>query len=336
MKKSLLQFTMTRQRSLKHRNCLVNRYFTLAVTILVALSFVGCEKQGLTEGEGYVEVTGGKVWYQIVGSGTATPLLLLHGGPGIPSSYLKPLEQLADERPVIFYDQLGSGKSDRPHDSALWRTERFVEELAQVRKALGINKVHILGHSWGTMLAVDYMLTNPSGVKSVILASPCLSISKWMEDANKYRAALPEETQEILDRHEKAGTMDSEEYLNATMEFYKRHLCRLDPWPSELQNSFSEMNEEVYGTMWGLNEFNVTGNLKEYDRTGRLNEISVPTLFTAGRYDEATPEATALYQSFVPKSSIRIFENSAHLAMYEETDKYIKVIRDFLRSVEKQ
>jgi proline iminopeptidase len=326
---------MSRQRSLKHRNGLVNRYSILAITILVAFSFIGCGKQGLTEGEGYVEVTGGKVWYQIVGSGTATPLLILHGGPGAPSGYLKPLEQLADERPVIFYDQLGSGKSDRPDNLDLWRIERFVEELAQVRKALGINKVHILGHSWGTMLAVDYMLTKPPGVESLILESPCLNASKYIEDVNKYRAALPEETQEILGRHEKAGTMDSEEYLNAMLEFYGRHLCRLDPWPSDLQNAFSEMNEEVYGTMWGPNELNATGNLKDYDRTARLHEISVPTLFTAGRYDLATPEATALYQSLVPKSSIRIFEHSAHLAIYEETDEHTKVLRDFLRNVEK-
>lgn len=325
---------MSRLTSLKHQNDLTNRFFTIAITILVAFSFVGCEKRDLTEGEGYVEVTGGKVWYKVIGSGTATPLLLLHGGPGAPSSYLKPLEKLADERPVIFYDQLGSGKSDRPNDPTLWRTERFVQELAQVRKALGLKQVHILGHSWGTMLAVDYMLTKPSGVVSLILASPCLSIPKWIEDVNMYRAALPKETQEILRKHEEAGTTDSEEYFNATMEFYRRHVCRLDPWPAELEDAFSQLNMEVYGTMWGPSEFYATGTLKDYDRTGQLNEVTVPTLFTAGRYDEATPETTAWYQSLVPNSKIEIFEDASHITMFEKPDSYVKVIRDFVNSVE--
>ena len=309
-----------------------------SIAIVFSLS---CKKSAeeevvsITEGEGYIDVTGGKVWYRIVGSGTATPLLLLHGGPGAPSGYLAPLEKLSDERPIIFYDQLGSGKSDRPADLSLWRTQRFVEELSQVRKALQLKKVHIFGHSWGTMLAVDYMLTQPSGVKSLILASPCLSTPRWIQDANKYRAALPNEIQDILNKHEEAGTTDSEEYMGATMEFYSRYMCRLDPWPHALEKAFAELNFEVYGTMWGPSDFHITGNLKDYDRTEQLNEISVPTLFTAGHYDGATPETTTFYQSFVPGASLEIFENSSHMAMHEETDLYVKVIREFLRNVEK-
>ena len=290
--------------------------------------------RGLTEDEGYVEVTGGKVWYKIVGSGTATPLLLLHAGPGAPSSYLKPLEQLADERPIIFYDQLGSGNSDRPSDQTLWRIERFVEELAQLRNALGLKQVHILGHSWGTMLAVDYMLTKPSGVVSLILASPCLSVPKWIEDANMYRSALPKETQKILRQHEEAGTTDSEEYFNAIMEFYKRHVCRLDPWPAEVENAFSQLNMDVYRTMWGPSEFYATGTLKDYDRTGQLSEIIVPTLFTAGRHDEATPKTTAWYQSLVPNSKLEIFEDASHITMFEKPNQYCQVVKDFLNGKE--
>ncbi len=312
--------------------------FILPLVFLLCFTFSckqGEEVHSIAAGEGYIDVTGGKVWYRIVGSGTATPILLLHGGPGAPSSYLEPLEKLSVERPVIFYDQLGSGKSDQPSDLSLWNAQRFVEELSQVRKALQLKKVHIFGHSWGTMLAVDYMLTKPSGVKSLILASPCLSIPRWIQDANKLRAALPKETQDILDKHEEAGTTDSEEYMGATMEFYSRHLCRLDPWPPDLEKAFAELNVEVYGTMWGPNEFQLTGNLKDYNRNEQLKEISVPTLFTAGRYDEATPEATALYQSFVPGASLEIFEKSSHMAMHEETKLYIKVLREFLRNVGK-
>lgn len=135
--------------------------------------------------EGYADVTGGRVWYRIVGARTgATPLLLLHGGPGAPSYYLESLAALADERPVVFYDQLGCGRSDKPSDPTLWRVDRFVEELGQIREALDLAEVHLLGHSWGTMLATDYMLTRPKGVTSLILASPSLSIPRWIEDAN--------------------------------------------------------------------------------------------------------------------------------------------------------
>jgi len=309
-------------------------YSTAAVGLA---GLAGCgeleEKVKETEGEGYIDVTGGRVWYRIVGSGSATPLLLLHGGPGGPSDSLKPLGKLSDERPIIFYDQLGSGKSDRPNDPNLWRTERFVEELAQVRQALGLDRVHILGHSWGTMLAVDCMLTNPSGIVSLILSSPCLSTKKWMEDVNKYRSNLPVEIQEILEKHEKAGTIDSEDYLNATMEFYKRHLCRLDPWPKELEQLFEDLNMEVYETMWGPNEFNATGILKDYDRTEQLKEIEVPTLFTAGRYDEASPETTALYQSYISGSKLEVFEDASHLTMHEKPEKYCQVVSDFLKNL---
>jgi proline iminopeptidase len=123
---------------------------------------------------GYIPVEGGRVWYKIVGAGTpGIPLLTLHGGPGYPHDYLEPLEQLAGERPVIFYDQLGCGRSDRPNDRALWRVDRFVRELAQVRQALGLERIHLFGHSWGAMLAVDYLLSGASAA-SLILASPAL------------------------------------------------------------------------------------------------------------------------------------------------------------------
>ncbi len=140
----------------------------LVVAALLAISTLGCGPNPTTKtepdspptksiqpGEGHVTVNGGKIWYRIVGSGKGTPVLVLHGGPGFPSDYLQPLEALGDERPVVFYDQLGCGKSDRPEDPKLWRAQRFVEELAEVRNALGLERIHLYGHSWGTMLAVD-------------------------------------------------------------------------------------------------------------------------------------------------------------------------------------
>lgn len=214
-----------------------------------------CRGPGLEPHEGYVDVTGGRVWYRVVGGGHQTPLLLLHGGPGAPSYYLNPLAALSDERPVIFYDQLGAGRSDRPTQTDLWTMERFIEELAQVRRALGLKDVHILGHSWGTMLAVDYMLTTPSGVRSLVLASPALSISRWLADAETLKRTLPELVQAAIATHEADGTFDSPEYQAAVLEYYKRFLCLRDPWPDDVNKTFAELGQSVYTTMWGPSEF---------------------------------------------------------------------------------
>lgn len=284
--------------------------------------------------EGFIPVTGGRVWYQIVGSGDAIPLLTLHGGPGVPHDYLETLAGLADKRPVIFYDQLGCGKSDRPDDVSLWRIERFVDELSQVRQALELEQVHLLGQSWGTMLATDYMLMKPTGVVSLILASPCLNIPRMIPEVQRLLEALPLEVQAIIHKHEAAGTTDSEEYQQAAGEFYARHLCRILPPPEPMLRAVAGMGQAVYGTMWGPSEFSCTGTLKDYDRTDRLHEISVPTLFTCGRYDECTPEATTWFHQLIPHSEMVVFEQSAHMGQLEETEAYLQVIRNFLKQVE--
>jgi proline iminopeptidase len=309
--------------------------------LIVAILLCSCSQTKAPEApkqppvtEGFIDVQGGKVWYRVVGSGSGTPLLVLHGGPGIPSPYLSRLSALADERPVVFYDQLGCGKSEKPTDKSLWATERFVQELATVREKLGLTQIHLLGHSWGTMLGTDYMLTKPSGVHSVIFSSPAISIPRWLEDANRFRGQLTPDVQTVLKRHEDAGTTESEEYQNAVLEYYKMHLCRIFPFPAEMQRSLDGIGNEEYNTMWGPSEFYATGTLKDFDRSARLKEINLPVLFTAGRYDEATPETTEFYQSQIPGSELVIFENSAHMAMLEETDRYIATVRDFLHRME--
>ncbi len=284
--------------------------------------------------EGHISVPGGRVWYKIVGSGDTIPILVLHGGPGSPHNYLKPLESLSDERPVVFYDQLGCGNSDRPEDPNLWHTERFVEELAKVRQSLNLEQAHILGHSWGSMLAIDYALTKPEGIMSLILASPCLSVPRWIEDTAIYRKKLLIEVQEVLDRNEVAGTTDSEEYEAAVMEFNRRHLYRLDPWPEVLEQTMAGAGLQVYHTMWGPSEFFIIGNLANYDSTSCLGEIAIPTLLTCGRYDEASPDATAWYQSLIPQAEIAIFENSSHMPHLEEMELYLQVVQEFLNGID--
>ncbi|KIL34393.1 proline iminopeptidase [Cohnella kolymensis] len=286
--------------------------------------------------EGYIDVPGGRVWYIRVGEGGKTPLLVLHGGPGNTHDPLRSvLDVLADERPVIFYDQLGSGNSDRPDDPSLWRTERFVDELVRVREALDLKEVHLLGHSWGTMFAASYLINREhSGVRSVIFSSPCLSAERWKQDADRFLTQLPEDVQQTIARHEEQGTTSSEEYQVAMTDYYKRHVCRADPWPAILTESRAKGNKEIYMTMWGPSEFFPTGNLKTFDVTPELHKMDIPSLFVCGRYDEAAPESTAYYQSLVPDSEIHIFEHSAHISYLEETEEYVKTIRGFLSEVE--
>lgn len=288
--------------------------------------------------QGFIPVTGGNVAYWIHGEGDAIPLLTLHGGPGFCHDYLESLIDLAGERPVIFYDQLGCGDSDRPGDQNLWTVERFREELQQVVAALGLTRFHLLGQSWGTMLATEYALTMPDTIVSLIMASPPLSIPRWLVDCARYRAQLPAQTRDILDRCEAAGDLDSPEYEAATMVFYQRHLCRLNPWPPELNRSNAKAGMDVYHTMWGPTEFNMTGgSLATYDRSADLHRLARwPVLFTCGRYDEAAPETTAWYQSLVPGSELAVFDQSSHTAHLEERAAYITTLCVFLRRAESQ
>lgn len=286
--------------------------------------------------EGYLSVVGGEIWYGVVGAGGGVPLLTLHGGPGFPHDYLQPLAALGDQRRVVFYDQLGCGRSEQPNDPALWQIERFVDEIARVRDALGLERVHLFGHSWGAMLAVDYLLTRPAGVVSAVLASPCLSMPRWIADLAAYRRELPAEIRATLDAHEAAGTTYTPAYGEACFAFYARHLCRQQPLPAPLLASMQSAGAPVYLQMWGPSEFYVTGSLATYDRTDRLAELAVPTLFTCGRYDEATPAATAWYASLVPGAELAVFERSAHVPHLEEPQRYREVVGDFLARAERR
>ena len=290
--------------------------------------------------EGYIPYRGFRTWYRIVGDKEDSgklPLLCLHGGPGAPHDYLQPLEGLANTgRRVVFYDQLGCGNSDHPHDRSLWTVPFFVEELGTVRDILGLDQVHLLGNSWGGMLAMEYALTKPAGLKSLILSSSPVSMPQWAAETRRLRSQLPRDVREALDAHEKAGTLDDPAYVNAVMEFYRRHVCRVDPWPDYVTRTFEKLTQdpEVYNTMNGPNEFTVTGSLRAWDITRRLGEFRIPTLITSGRYDEATPAIAKLTHESIRGSEWALFENSSHMAFVEETDRYLKTVADFLARVE--
>ena len=290
---------------------------------------------GASVREGRLKVPGGNVWYSIVGDGQLrTPLVIVHGGPGGTHDYLEPLETLADERPVVFYDQLGAGKSDAPDDIELWTNARLIEELGSVLDGLSLARVHLLGHSWGTLIAAEYALQAPERLVSLVLANPTLSLPRYAAGTAGLRAALPPEVRATLDRHEAAGTTDSDEYQEASMAFYAHHICRLDPWPDVLIQALSHVNQVIYERMQGPSEFQITGTHKDYDVTGRLGELRVPTLFLCGRYDAARPEDTAWYHSLVPGAELVIFEESSHVPHLEEPGRYQRVLRDFLHRMD--
>ncbi len=285
--------------------------------------------------EGRIAVSGGEVWYRVVGDGGGVPLLTLHGGPGAGHDYLESLEPLGNERPVVFYDQLGCGRSDKPDDTSLWRIERFVHEVDEVRAALKLDRIHLLGQSWGGWLAIEYMLSRPSGIVSLTLASTSASTAEFVREANRLIDELPAAMRDALREGDRTQVFDSPEYIGAMNEFYQRHVCRLDPWPEAmLRTSANLEGNAVYLTMNGPNEFTVIGNLKDWDRTARLGEIHVPTLITVGRYDEITPSCAETLHTGIAGSEIHVFERSGHCAHLEEADEYLPLLRDFLRRTE--
>ena len=290
------------------------------------------------EQEGFIPVAGEyRVWYRIVGGGAEReqiPLLALHGGPGVPHDYILDMEALAsDTRRVIFYDQLGCGRSDQPDNPAMWTIERSVEEIGIVRRQLGLDQVHLWGQSFGGLFALEYALRQPQGLVSLILASSTASIPLWIVEANHLRGELPPEVQATLLRHEQAGTIDSPEYQKATMVFYDRHVIRLKPIPQHVQRAMDQAGV-VYRTMNGPTEFLVIGTIKDWDRTDRLSEIRVPTLITSGRYDESTPLLNEVLHKGIAGSEWVLFENSSHMAHVEERELYLSTVQAFLERIE--
>ncbi len=278
-----------------------------------------------------VPVEGGRVWYEVAGNGPGTPLLVVHGGPGLPHDYLANLAELGVDRPVIFYDQLGCGRSDRPENTSFWTRERFVRELAEVRRALHLDRCFILGHSWGTVLAADYLLTKPAGVKGVVFANEALSIPRTVAYMQTLIDALPPDTRDTIRRCEREGRTDAPEYKAAADVFYKRHLCRLDPWPDDLTRSYAGLGESVYSYMNGPSEFAITGTIKDVDVTARLSEISVPALFVAGEFDEVPPRGAVEDAARMRDASVVLIQGAAHMTHLDRPCEFMSTVAAWLR-----
>ncbi len=288
--------------------------------------------------EGYLPVTGGKVWYRLTGADKTQPALIaLHGGPGASHHCFEFLDGLTNERPVVIYDQLGCGRSDHPTDLSLWTVDRAVEELDQVIKGLGFRKVHLLGHSWGSILAFEYMLQKrPEHVVGLILSGPCMSASRWIKDGEVNVSTLPGTMQRAVHEAEATGKFETPAYQEAMEAYYHRFLCRSEPWPDCLKQALSTVNTTIYTHMWGPSEFTATGTLKGYEKAERLKEIKVPTLFTCGEYDEASPATTRYYSNLTPGSEVVVFQGASHCHLFEKPEEYVAAARRFLNKTDRQ
>jgi proline iminopeptidase len=285
--------------------------------------------------EGYITVPGGRIWWARMGDGPGTPLIVIHGGPGSTSYGLKPWAALGDERPVIRYDQLGSGKADHPTDTTLFTVERAVLELQALRDSLGLGEVHLYGRSWGAMLVEAYMATGPTGVRSVTLSSPLVTTVQWERDADSLLKTLPDSVQRVIARDEADHTTDSPEYRAAASMYYGRYVIR-QPRRSraDADSAARSHGDLVYQYMWGPSEFTATGTLKHFDATDWIRNLRVPALFLAGEFDEATPASTERFSKLVPGAEFRIIPNSGHSTENDNPDALLRTVREFLRRVD--
>jgi L-proline amide hydrolase len=288
--------------------------------------------------EGYAQFRGYQTWYRLTGDlrGPKPPVVILHGGPGAAHDYTDSFKLLANRgRAVIHYDQLGCGNSThlRGKPADFWTVQLFLDELTNLLQQLEIaGSYHVVGQSWGGMLAAEHGVTEPKGLRALVIADSPASMELRVEEANKLREALPPDVQATLLKHEKAGTTDSPEYTAAVAVFYDRHLCRVKPMPQEVARSFAQIAADptVYHTMNGPSEFHVIGTLKHWSIIDRVHRITAPTLMISGKHDEATPAVVQPFADGIKGARWEIFENSSHLPHVEETERCMQVIGDFL------
>ncbi len=291
---------------------------------------------------GTLALDGHETWYRVIGDphGGRTPLVVLHGGPGAPHDYLERYGELArDGRAVIFYDQVGCGRSSHLPDApdSYWTLKLFLRELDAVLDHLGIaDRYAILGQSWGGVLGSEHAVRRPAGLRALVVADSPASIALWVSEANRLREALPPDVQAALLEHEAAGTTTSAEYLAACHVFNQRHVCRLDPLPEEVERTEVALhaNMQVYRATNGPSEFHVIGTMRDWSIVGRLHDIAVPTLLVSGRHDEATPATMQPFYDEIPDVHWEIFEHSSHMPHVEEPERCLDVVGKFLAAHE--
>jgi proline iminopeptidase len=282
-----------------------------------------------------IEIDGGyHVWTKKVGD-APTKVLLLHGGPGADHTGFECYEDFLPPNGIEFYyyDQLGSTNSDNPDDPKLWTIERFRDEIEAVREGLGLKEFYLLGQSWGGMLAIEYALAYPQHLKGLIISNMTASIPSYEKYIQQLRAALPRDVIETLDRFEQSGQYEAPEYQKVIVEqVYRKHLCRLDPWPEPVVRTIRHLNLKIYNYLQGPNEFIVTGTIKNWDRWADLHRIATKTLVMGAKYDEMSPEDLRTMANLMPDASVWISEKGSHFTMYDDQVPYFTRLLTFLKS----
>lgn len=294
--------------------------------------------------EGVAPFRDWETWYRVTGDLTSdkTPLVVVHGGPGCTHDYLLSIAAIADSgRPVIHYDQLGNGRSTRLPEMGeeFWTVDLFLDELDNLLITLNIkDRYALLGQSWGGMLGAEHGIRQPDGLKALVLSNSPASMLLWVSEAKILRGELPRDIEAALDRHEDAGTTSDPEYLAAQKVYYDLHVCRLVPYPPEVQRmtDFMEQDSHVYNVMNGPNEFFCIGSLRSWTVVDEVHKINAPTLLVSGRFDEATPATVRPYFDNIPDVRWEIFESSSHMPFVEENERYLSVVEAFLSEYDGQ
>lgn len=289
--------------------------------------------------DGFIDVPGGRIAFRVMGNGPGLPLLVIHGGPGSSSCiYPSTLRGIAEHRPVIMYDQLGTGYSDRITDLERYAVvPRFVEEVVAIRESLGLEAFHILGHSWGGSVTMEYLLaTEAAGVRSAIFVGPLVGTDRWLEDANALVSELSDESQAAIRAAIASGDFSTPDFDAANTEFMGQFGVR----DVEAYEAIEECavrppgDSGLYEYMWGPSEFVSTGTLRDYDRIDRLPELDVPVLFLAGEYDEARPGTMREFQRLVDGSEVVIIPDAGHVSNVDQPAAFNEAVTVFLRRIE--
>ncbi len=284
---------------------------------------------------------GGKhqVWVkQVAASRPSLPVLTLHGGPGFPHFYFECFEDFLPAAGISYwyYDQLGCGFSDQPDDTSLWTIERFTQEIEAVRAELGLERMGLLGHSWGGLQCIEYALQHPDRLAGLVISNMTASSASYVKYLSKLRLELAPDKLKRLEELERAKAYDSPEYEAIVFgDLYHQHICRLDPWPEPVARAVKFLSAPVYNTIQGASEFEVTGNMKNWDRWSDLARIKTPTLLLGGRYDEINPQDMRDMAKRMPNARVVICNNGSHLSMYDDQQAYFSALLPFLTRVTK-
>lgn len=286
-----------------------------------------------SEVEALLPVDGGRIWYRRIGTGTRTPVILIHGGPGVGSFSLKAFETLGDDRPVVRYDQLGAGHSDKTVDTTRFTIVSFVKELDSLRAALGYERVHVVGHAWGAIVGLEYYRAHPERVASLTLASPLLSSRAWTRHASELVATLTDTVRKTIAAREQTLDFDAPDYADAVREYSYKYVS-IRPNESEVDSAAKTMNLEQRRYLRGPSEFGIAGALKTYDATKLLRRVAVPTLFTVGQFDAAGPRIVERYATLTPGAKLATIPDAATEVLWDNASEMLRVVREFLREVD--